>query len=92
MERHNFNSHVLLLVYFSSRAAKRTKAIACLLTVNYSRQQDLFMLCTKPVFAPHALHKTAVTKVTATPTVTAERDKQSNVDNEAAENSVYPQP
>lgn len=69
MERHNFNEHVLLLVYFSSRAAKRTKAIAYLLIVNYLRQQNLFILCTRLVFTPHVLHKTAVTKVTATPTV-----------------------
>jgi hypothetical protein len=37
--------------------------------VNYSRQQNLFILCTQPVFTPHTPHKTAVTKVTATPTV-----------------------
>lgn len=73
-----------IISVFQQRSSERTKAIAYLLIVNYLRQQNLFIPCTGPVFTPHAPHGTAVTKVTAAPTVTESRDKEGNEDNEKA--------
>lgn len=73
-----------IISVFQQQSSKRTKAIAYLLIVNYLRQQNLFIPCTRPVFTPHALHKTAVTKVTAAPTVPELIDKEGNEENKKA--------